>query len=121
MSPSDPFISEAEFAIRLFWPDDQVAAALAIAREESGLDPFALNDTTDRGPCGTPLEIRDGVQIVTERSVGLFQINACNFPDWEWQRFYNAVHNAGTAHLLWEQAGRSWRPWYFSAKKLGLI
>jgi hypothetical protein len=51
--------------------------------------------------------------------VGYFQINACNFPDWEWQRLYNARHNAGTAHMLWAQQG--WNAWYFSAHQLGLI
>lgn len=109
-------------AIWEFWPESEWENAANIARLESGYDAFALDDTaTSAGGCGTPIGERDGVPITAERSVGYFQINSCNFPLWEWQRFYNARHNAGTAHLLWDRAGQSWRPWYFSATKLGLI
>lgn len=109
-------------SIQEFFPEEDWIDAVNIAREESNLDSFALADTTtDSGPCGTPVGRRGGVLIVSERSVGYFQINSCNFPAWEWQRFYNARHNAGTAHLLWQNAGRAWsRVWYFSAQKLGL-
>lgn len=103
-----------------FFPSDEVYNACAIAYLESGYDAFALNDTVDDGKCGDLIEIRDGVRITAERSVGYFQINSCNFPNWEWQRLYNARHNAGTAHMLWKNAG-GWSPWYFSARKLGLI
>ena len=58
-----------------------------------------------------------GIPVVAEHSVGYFQINSCNFPGWEWARLYNARHNAGTAHMLWEQAG-GWSPWAFSSAKL---
>jgi len=109
-------------AVREFWPSEEWVNALSISQLESGWDAFALNDTvTDQGPCGEIIGNAAGMDISRERSVGYFQINSCNFPSWEWQRFYNARHNAGTAHLLWAQAGSSWRPWYFSAKKLGLI
>jgi len=105
-----------------FWPVNQVDNALKIAYLESGWDAFALLDSTnDTHPCGSFLEYRDGVRITAERSVGYFQINSCNFPDWEWQRLYNARHNAGTAHMLWQRAGGSWSPWYFSARALGLL
>lgn len=113
---------ELQVAIAEFWPEEEHEHAAGIAQLESGFDAFALNDTTDAGhPCGASLGIRGGVHVTAERSVGYFQINSCNFPDWEWQRLYNARHNAGTAHMLWEQAGKSWRPWYFSAVRLGLI
>lgn len=109
-------------SIQEFWPEGEWINAADVARIESGFDAFALDDTaTAHGGCGVTLGERDGVRIVAERSVGYFQINSCNFPSWEWQRFYNARHNAGTAHLLWDNAGQSWRPWYFSATKLGLI
>ena len=65
--------------------------------------------------------VHGGVRITAERSVGYFQINTCNLPpDWEWQRLYNARHNAGTAHALWDAAGQRWSPWYYSAGLLGL-
>jgi hypothetical protein len=109
-------------AIQEFWPESEWENAADIARLESGFDAFAIADTTTpTSPCGSTIGERDGVSISAERSVGYFQINSCNFPEWEWQRFYNARHNAGTAHELWDNAGQSWRPWYFSATKLGLI
>jgi hypothetical protein len=114
---------ELQVAIQEFWPVAEHDNAAAIAQLESGFDAFALNDTTDGAhPCGAFLTTRNGVRITAERSVGYYQINACNLPpDWEWQRLYNARHNAGTAHKLWADAGQSWRPWYFSAQRLGLL
>lgn len=123
MTSFDRAPAELQTAIVEFWPVDQQDNAAAIAELESGFDAFALNDTVgDDHLCGEPLGARDGVMVTAERSVGYFQINVCNLPpDWEWQRLYNARHNAGTAHKLWDDAGQSWRPWYFSARTLGLL
>jgi hypothetical protein len=113
---------ELQAGITEYWPPEEWDNAASIARIESDFNPFALNDTTTvAAPCGTYIGERHGVRVVSERSVGYFQINACNFPTWEWQRLYNARHNAGTAHMLWKNAGESWTPWFFSASKLGLI
>lgn len=113
---------ELQDAIREFFPSTEEDNALAVAYLESKWDAFALNDTTTpENPCGTKLWVSKNVSITAEHSVGYFQINSCNFPDWEWQRLYNARHNVGTAHMLWDQAGQSWAPWYFSAQRLGLI
>ena len=107
-------------AIVEFWPGEEWLNAARIAYLESGWNAFAVaNTVSDRVPCGAPLRVEDGVEVVAERSVGYFQINSCNFPSWEWQRLYNARHNAGTAHLLWSLRG--WGPWYFSAMTLGLL
>lgn len=109
-------------AIIEFWPESEFLNAVHVAQLESNFDPFAINDTaTKAGGCGISIGERDGVRITSERSVGYYQINSCNFVGWEWQRLYNARHNAGTAHALWDAAGGSWRPWFFSATKLGLI
>ena len=114
--------AELVVAIQEFWPEEEWENALAVSKLESRWDAFAIDDTTDPAhPCGAPLRTVGDVQVSAERSVGYFQINACNFPDWEWQRLYNARHNAGTAHMLWDQAGKSWRPWFFSATQLHLI
>lgn len=114
--------AELQVAIQEFWDESEWDNAARISLLESGWNAFALNDTTAPGvPCGATLTSRGGMGITAERSVGYFQINSCNFPDWEWQRLYNARHNAGTAHMLWDNAGRTWRPWFFSAKELGLI
>lgn len=113
---------ELQCAIREFWPESEWDNAANIANLESNFDAFALDDsTTPDAPCGTDIGVRGGVRITAERSVGYFQINSCNFPTWEWQRFYNARHNAGTAHQLWDSAGQSWSPWHFSALALGLL
>ena len=108
-------------AIQEFFPESEWINAANIAKLESGFDAFALDDTaTPNGGCGVPIGEHNGVRITSERSVGYFQINSCNFPDWEWQRLYNARHNAGTAHLLYDNAGQRWSPWFFSARQLGL-
>ena len=103
-----------------FFPQTEWDNAVSIAFLESRWDAFSVDNSTDPDhPCGTPLRMVDGVEVVAERSVGYFQINSCNYPDWEWQRLYNGRHNVGTAHLIWATQG--WRAWYFSAKQLGLI
>lgn len=112
---------ELQVAIREFWPNSEWDNAASIAQLESAFDAFAVRNTTSaRHPCGSTIGVDpSGVTISAELSVGYFQINACNFPTWEWQRLYNARHNAGTAHLLWTMRG--WQPWYFSAQTLGLL
>jgi hypothetical protein len=111
---------ELRVAIKELWPEEEWTNAANISFLESTWNAFAVNDsTTDIIACGDYLRTVYGVAITAERSVGYFQINACSFPTWEWQRLYNARHNAGTAHMLW--ATRGWSPWYFSALALGLI
>lgn len=120
MATLDQAPAELQAVIMQFWPQDQWDNAASIAQLESGWNAFAVLDSrTPEHPCGSVFTNRGGVAVSAELSVGYFQINACNFPGWEWQRFYNAWHNAGTAHMLW--AERGWQPWYFSAKSLGLI
>jgi hypothetical protein len=123
MSYLDNAPAELRDGIQEFWPEAEWESAAGIATLESGLDAFAVNDSTDaEHPCGATLRIVDGERITAERSVGYYQINTCNLPpDWEWARLYNARHNAGTAHKLWDDAGQRWTPWYFSAKQLRLI
>lgn len=111
--------AELQAAIAEFWPAEEHENAAGISYLESDWNAFALNDTARRYGCGAIIGQSDGVAVTAERSVGYFQLNSCNFPTWEWQRFYNARHNAGTAHMLWAQRG--WQPWYFSAQKLGLL
>jgi hypothetical protein len=111
--------AELQVCIREFWEPEEWENAASIAQLESGWNAFALNDTATRYGCGVAIGEVNGVEVTAERSVGYFQINSCNFPGWTWQQFYNARHNAGTAHMLW--AVRGWQPWYFSAKKLGLL
>jgi len=111
--------AELAVAIKEFWPPEEWDHAASISLLESGWDAFALNDTASRYGCGAVIAVLSGVKITAERSIGYFQINACNYPTWNAGHFYNARHNAGTAHALWVERG--WAPWYFSAKKLGLL
>jgi hypothetical protein len=112
--------AELAVSIQEFFPPDQWDNAASIALLESGWNAFAVDDTTDaEHPCGTVLRQVNGVSVTAERSVGYFQINTCNYSTWEWQRLYNARHNAGTAHLIWSVQG--WAAWYFSATALGLL
>lgn len=115
--------AELQVAISEFFPQDEWDNAAAISRLESGWNAFAVNDTRrPDAPCGEVVDFRDGVRITAEYSIGYFQINACNLPaGWVPEHLFNARHNVGTAHDLFDRAGASWRPWYFSAKKLGLI
>jgi hypothetical protein len=110
---------ELQVAICEFFPPDEWDHAAQVAYLESRWNAFAKADTTDADhPCGALIRITDGMRITAERSVGYFQVNTCNYPDWEWQRLYNARHNAGTAHMIW--AAQGWQAWYFSARQLGL-
>jgi hypothetical protein len=111
--------AELQDGIRRYFPQSEWDNAAAIAQLESDFDAFALNDTASQnGGCGVVISERDGMQIESERSVGYFQINSCNYPTWEWQRLYNADHNAGTANMIFAEQG--WQAWYFSAHRLGL-
>ena len=116
--PDELWVGIAEF-----WPRGEWVNAANIARLESGWDAFAVHDTRNSDhPCGSFLTVVDGIRVFAELSVGYFQVNVCNLPpEWEWQRLYNARHNAGTAHMLWDRAGGKWTPWWFSAAKLGLL
>jgi len=117
-APGELVVSVAEF-----WDESDQDAALAIAYLESSWNAFAIDDTTDANhPCGSFLRKVGDTVVTAELSIGYFQVNACNLPaDWNPRDLVNARHNAGTAHMLWEQAGRSWSPWYFSARQLGLL
>jgi len=119
MSSIDDCPAELRVCIQEFWPESEWNNAASVAQRESGWDAFAKNDTATRYGCGTPIGTVDGVPVVAERSIGYFQVNSCNYPGWEWERLYNARHNAGTAHMIWTTQG--WRAWFFSARVLGLI
>lgn len=108
-------------AIREFFPEAEWDHAASISYLESGWNWDSEFDSTAGGTfaCGEPLYTRGGVLVTAEHSVSYFQINACNYPDWEWAHFFNVRQNVGTAHALW--AARGWSPWYFSAQQLGLL
>ena len=113
--------AELQQAIAEFWEPDQWDNAARVSYLESGWKWDAVADTRDeRHPCGAFLRWEDGVEVTAEWSIGYFQINACNLPaGWNPAHLYNARQNAGTAHALW--VDRGWSPWYYSARRLGLL
>lgn len=120
MSKIDEAPAEIAYPIREFWPQEEWDNAAAISQLESDWQWNAeLDSTSPDAPCGTPIGERGGVVVYAEHSIGYFQINACNFPDWNPAHFFNARQNAGTAHAIWAEQG--WGAWYFSALQLGLI
>jgi hypothetical protein len=113
---------DLRIGIRAFWPEAEWEHAANIAYLESKWNRLAvLNTTTPQTPCGAPLTPINGVAVVAEFSIGYFQVNSCNFPEWDPVTLFDAFQNCGTAHMLWADAGNSWSPWYFSAKSLGLL
>lgn len=112
---------ELQEAIAEFFLPEEYDNAAAVSELESGWSAFADNNTTSaEHPCGSFLESRGGVKVTAERSIGWYQINACNLPsDWNPAHLFNTRHNVGTAHDMWSRRG--WTPWYFSALKLGLL
>lgn len=112
---------EISMPIKEFWPQSEWDNAASISFLESGWNWDALNDSAGAlgVPCGTSIGTKGGVEVTAETSIGYFQINACNYPDWIPGTLYNARQNAGTAHALWSDRG--WAPWYFSAQQLGLL
>jgi hypothetical protein len=121
MSALDDAPAELAQLVVEFWPQEQWDNAVEISRLESGWSPFAENNTVDaQHPCGSHLAFLNGVEVTAERSIGWYQINACNLPpDWRPEHLFNSRHNVGTAHDMW--TNRGWRPWFFSAQKLGLL
>lgn len=114
--------AELADVVREFWPEEEWDHAVSIAYAESGWSPFAEANTTRPGlPCGALLYTDEGgIRVTAERSIGWFQINACNLPDgWNANHLFNTRHNAGTAHEMWSHRG--WSPWYYSAKSLDLL
>jgi hypothetical protein len=113
--------SELQESISEFFPMSEWENAANVSLLESGWSAFSENDTTDGAhPCGSVLRVQDGITITAERSIGWFQINACNLPaDWNPNHLYNTRHNVGTAHDMWSKRG--WEPWLFSARQLGLL
>lgn len=112
--------ADLQSGIKAFWPDTEWENAAAIAKLESGWNANAVAKTTDENhPCGSVVGHHNGVAVTAEYSIGYFQINSCNFPDWDPNSLFDPYENCGTAHMLW--AERGWQPWYFSAQQLGLL
>lgn len=107
-------------AIRQYWPATEWKNAARMAHEESGWRNDAERNTLARagGRCNVPIgTLPDGTPIVSEQSVGYFQINVCAHKH---DRAYwiDTDNNVSYAAQLYREGG--WGAWRVSARKLGL-
>jgi hypothetical protein len=108
-------------AIRQYWPESQWQNAARMAYVESnGWKRDAERNTLGRagGRCNIPIgTLPDGTPILSEQSVGYFQINVCAHGH---DRAYwiDTDHNVSYAAQLYREKG--WGPWQVSARLLGL-
>jgi LysM repeat protein len=111
-------------AIRKYFPTREWVNAAEISQLESTWRATAVADTRHQGggKCNVQyrLHLADCrfVNALTEYSIGFFQINVCAHGG-TYQTWIVPDTNVEKAVTLWKASG--WRPWYFSALKLGLI
>jgi hypothetical protein len=108
-------------AIQRYWPRELWSDAARVAYPESaGWNANAERNTLDQagGRCNVPIGYIRGVQIVSEDSVGYYQINVCA---WGHTREYwlDVDNNVRGAYAIYQQQG--WNAWHFTAQTLGLL
>lgn len=121
-TPEGAAPKEVSEAIKRYWPRDVWTDAARVSRYESrGWDHRAIRDTLylAGGRCSVPIgSLPDGTPIVSEQSVGLFQINVCahgrDRNHWE-----DIDNNVSYAASLYRREG--WRPWSWTARHFGLL
>ena len=96
-------ISQWANLVSKYFPSDQINNALRIIQAESGGNPGIPSSFNKYG---------------TEDSHGLFQINLQAHPQMR-STVTNPESNVAYAAQLYKNQG--WRPWYNSARKLGLL
>lgn len=107
-------------AIRAAFPREIWGDAARVAFYESGWSADAERNTLDQagGRCSVPIgTLPDGTPIVSEQSVGIFQINVCahGYDAEHWQEVEVNVEYAGR---LYRSSG--WAPWSHTAHRLHL-
>lgn len=109
-------------AIRRYFPESEWRNAAEVSYLESGhWSSRAVRDTRYRagGRCGVPIgTLDDGTPIVSEWSIGYFQINACAHGG-DFEQWSDADNNVRKAAELWRSSG--WRPWFITARTLHLL
>lgn len=109
-------------AIKRYWPESIWTDAARVAYIESaGWNRTAERNTLDRagGRCNVPIgTLSDGTPIVSEQSVGYYQINVCAHGH-DRDYWTDADNNVRYARRLYDESG--WHPWTVTAKKLGLL
>lgn len=108
-------------AIRNGWPRDLWTDAARVSYLEANKwSPSAERNTLSQagGRCNVPIGHINGVAIVSEDSVGLFQVNVCA---WHYSReqMLDPVLNARVGYEIYKQQG--WSAWQITATTLGLL
>lgn len=112
---------EVSDAIMGMWPRDLWTDAARVAYLEADhWSPTAERNTLSQagGRCGVRIGTIRGVSIVSEDSVGLFQINVCAWP-WTREQMLDPRQNAAAGYHVYRAQG--WRAWQFTADTLGLL
>lgn len=108
-------------ALRRYWPESAWITAARVSYYESGWRTDAERNTLARagGRCNVPIGyLSDGTPIVSEQSVGYFQINVCAHGH-DRDYWANADNNVGYARRLYD--ARGWRDWQVTGRRLGLL
>lgn len=108
-------------AIKNAWPRELWTDAGRITYlEASGWSPTAERNTLDQagGRCNVPIGRIRGHPIVSEDSVGLFQVNVCAWP-YTRAQMLDPDQNAAAGYAIYRQQG--WGAWVISAETLGLL
>lgn len=112
---------EVSDAIRRWFPRAVWTDAARVAYYESHWNPTAERNTLDQagGRCNVPIgTLPDGTRIISEQSVGIFQINVCahghNRDYWR-----DVDTNVAKASGLYSDQG--WKPWTWTASHLDLL
>lgn len=118
-SPAPRDLSDA---IKRYFPEDVWTDAARVSYIESaGWQRKAERNTLDQagGRCNVPLPpLPDGTHIVSEQSVGYFQINVCAHGG-DREYWWDADNNVRKAVELYRESG--WRPWIHTARQLKLV
>lgn len=112
---------EVSDAIKAEWPRGIWTDAARVSYLEADRwNPHAERNTLSQagGRCNVPIGYIRGVRIVSEDSVGLFQVNVCVWP-YTRDEMRNADNNARAGYRIYREQG--WNAWHFTAETLGLL
>lgn len=112
---------EVSDAIMAAWPRELWTDAARVSYLESThWNPHAERNTLDQagGRCNVPIDTIRGHRIVSEDSVGLFQVNVCVW-DYTREQMLDARQNARAGYRIYREQG--WGAWQITSETLGLV
>lgn len=121
LTPEGSPSRDVSVVIQKYFPHRVWTDAARVSYHEAHWSNTAERNTLAQagGRCGVPIgTLPDGTRIVSEQSVGLYQINVCSHGhDRDYWR--DADNNVSFAAALYAVNG--WRDWVYTANKLGLL